>query len=332
MTEFDFVGLRTFVAVCEKRSVTDAARHLGTTQSAVSQRLKKLEEKSKFKLIDRQVRPIGPTAAGQALLQRAHRILSEVDRLDFELTRRTDLPIPELRLGIADSLGSALAPPLVAAIRSSVQQLAIRVDGSVDLCRLLLGRDLHAIFSSDPLQDRDELDRHEIYREPMIVACSLDPAAEGEDSFARLERLVRTLPFIRYSPVSPLARQIETHLRRLGIAPARDLEFNASETILEMVGHGLGWTITTPLCLLQSRVSFDTLAIGRLPADGVTRSFSFICRRNELGSLPASLIETSCKILQSRVVDRIAAELPWLVGSLSVACASRARLAAAEPS
>jgi DNA-binding transcriptional LysR family regulator len=321
MTELDFVGLRTFVAVCEKRSVTDAARHLGTTQSAVSQRLKKLEEKSKFKLIDRQVRPIGPTAAGQALLQRAQRILSEIDRLEFELSRRTELPIPELRLGIADSLGSALAPALVAAIRTSVRQLAIRVDGSVDLCRLLLDRDLHAIFSSDPLLDRDDLARHEIYREPMIVACPPDPLHEGEEGFARLERLVRSLPFIRYSPVSPLARQIETHLRRLGIVPGRDLEFNESETILEMVVHGLGWTITTPLCLLQSRVSFDSVAISCLPPGGVTRTFSFICRRNELGSLPASLIETSSNILESRVVQRVSAELPWLAGALSVACA-----------
>jgi DNA-binding transcriptional LysR family regulator len=331
MIEFDFVGLRTFLAVCEKRSMTEAARHLGTTQSAVSQRLKKLEQKSKFRLIDRQLRPIGPTPAGQALLQRARRILSEIDKLEFELSRRTELPIPELRLGIADSLGSALAPALVSTIRKSVSQLAIRVDASIDLCRLFLDRDLHAIFSSDPLQDRDDLERHEIYREPMILALPIEELVEGEADLPRLERLVRTLPFIRYSPVSPLARQIEVHLRRLGVVPARDLEFNESETILEMVRHGLGWTITTPLCLLQSRVSFDDVAVCRLSSSGISRSFSFICRRNELGSLSRHLFQTSSAVIQERVVRRIAEELPWLLGSVSVVpVASESALAAME--
>src|SRR5919199_819969 len=133
MTDVDLVGLRTFVIVCETRSLTKAARLLGMTQSAVSQRLKRLEDQSRFELIDRRLRPIGPTLAGQALLERARRILAEVDRLEFDLSRRADLPIPELRLGIADSLGSALVPPLVQRIRPSVRQLAIRVDASIDL-------------------------------------------------------------------------------------------------------------------------------------------------------------------------------------------------------
>ena len=319
MTDVDLVGLRTFVIVCETQSLTKAARLLGMTQSAVSQRLKRLEDQSRFKLIDRRLRPVGPTLAGQALLERARRILAEVDRLEFDLSRRADLPIPELRLGIADSLGSALVPPLVQRIRPSVSQLAIRVDASIDLTRLLLQRDLHAVVSSDPLQERDDLERHELYREPLVLV--LPPGPEGEDWSGRaaLERLVRSLPFIRYSPVSPLARQIEIYLRRSGFEPPRNLEFNESETMVETVRHGLGWAITTPLCLLQAGIGPGEVRVVRLPCGGMSRSFSFLCRKQELGPLSHQLVQASCAIIEARVVRRIAREWPWLHSSVTVA-------------
>lgn len=315
----DFVSLRTFLTVCEKQSLTEAARALRTTQSAVSQRLKKLEDQTKFCLLDRSLRPVGPTVAGQALLERARRILAEVGELEFELAERADLPIRELRLGIADSLGSALVPPLVQAIRSSVHQLAVHVDGSGELCQRLLERELHAIISSEPLQDRDDLERIEIYREPMVLIVPGNVTYVDDDSVEELRKLSAKMSFIRYSPVSPLARQIETHLSRFRIQPPRNLEFNESEAILEMVSHGLGWTITTPLCLLQARVALPKIGIHPLPAGGMSRAFTLIYRRNELGLLPGRLFHLCSTIIKERVVERITLELPWLMPHLSVA-------------
>jgi DNA-binding transcriptional LysR family regulator len=319
MIEVDFVGLRTFLIVCEKQSLTEAARVLGTTQSAVSQRLKKLEDQTRFRLLDRQLRPIGPTAAGQVLLERARRILAEVGQLEFDLAGRADILIRELRLGIADSLGSALVPSLVEAIRPSVTQLIVRVDGSADLGRLLIERELHAIISSDPLEDRDDVDRWEIYTEPMVLILPAGVPQGAGRSVESLRQLATSLPFIRYSPVSPLARQIEMHLRRLGLQPPRNLEFNESETIVEMVAHGLGWAITTPLCLLQARAVPSPVGVLKLPAGEISRAFTLLCRHDELGFLPRQLFQLSCTIIEERVIRRIGTEWPWLASRLSVA-------------
>lgn len=319
MIELDFVALRTFLTVCERQSLTEAARALGTTQSAVSQRLKKLEEQTKLRLLDRQLRPVGPTPAGQALLERARHILAEVGQLEFELSGRSETLIRELRFGVADSLGSAIVPSLVRAFRPMVEQLAIRVDGSADLGRLLLERELHAIISSDPLQDRDDLERLEVYSEPMVLILPMGLAYDAARGVEIMQRLSETLPFIRYSPVSPLARQIETHLRRLGLQPPRNLEFNESETVAEMVRHGLGWSISTPLCLLQARAIPGALGVHRLPAGGMRRNFTLLCRRNELGSLPNKLFQLTCTMIEERVIRPISAELPWLAPELSLA-------------
>jgi DNA-binding transcriptional LysR family regulator len=128
---------------------------------------------------------------------------------------------------------------LVEAIRPSADRLIVRVDGSIDLGRLLVERELQAIISSDPLQDCDNLDRWEMYSEPMVLILPEGLSQAAGCGVKSLFQLAASLPFIRYGSVSPLARQIETHLCRLGLQPLRNLELNESETIAEMVAHGL---------------------------------------------------------------------------------------------
>jgi DNA-binding transcriptional LysR family regulator len=315
LTELDLMGLRTFVAICEKGSVTDAARYLGMTQSAVSQRLKKLEDGCKFQLLDRQIRPIGPTSAGQLLLDRARRVLAEIDKLEFALSHESDLPIWELRLGVSDSLGGTLVPPLVRAIRETVHRLTVRVDNSTELGRRLLHRDLHAIVSSDHLPDREDLERHEIHREPLVIAVSNSVEFPVHDARAILDQLTKTLPFIRYTAGTLLALQIEVLLRRLSLEPPLDLEFNDSDAITEMVRQGLGWTITTPICLQQSRAPLDDLSVIPLPFGGTRRGFYFISRRDELGTLTPRLAKISKDILSAapklKLMQNLAGNYPY---------------------
>lgn len=317
MNGLDIPSLRTFVAVCELRSVTEAARHLGTTQAAISQRLKKLESMVRLQLLDREHRPIELTVPGQTLFKRALRILAEIDRLDHDLSVHSNLPLPELRIGVADSFGSTLVPSLVEEVKDAFVQLAVRVDSSSTICKLLIERELHAVVSSDALIDRDDLERHELFREPLVLVQRRD-AEPGLEGAQLLRWLAEERPFIRYSPISPLARQIETHLLRLGLRPKRRMEFNASEAIIEMVRHGLGWTITTPLCLLQARIGLDALDVRKMPVDGMSRSVSLLARRHELGDVPRGLANISRRIISEQVVGRIASELPWVAPKMLV--------------
>lgn len=318
MMEFDLVALRTFVTVCETGNLTAAGRLLGMTQAAISQRIKKLENEVRARLIDRDLRPIQLTPTGQLVYERARAILAEAGRLDADLLERSHLPLPELRLGVADSLGSTLVPPLVDAIKGDVAQLAIRVDSSANICKSLVQRELHAVISSDPLTGRGDLERYELYREPMVIVLRSREKAPGNSELATLEWLASHKPFIRYSPVSPLARQIEVYLSRLALEPPRNLEFNTSEAILEMVLHGLGWAITTPLCLVQTRIDFREISVLRLPSSDMSRAVSLLARRGELGSLPRRLAATSRTIIDEMVVKKIGQALPWLVPAMSV--------------
>lgn len=318
MSNIDLSALRTFVAISELRNMTEAARHLRTTQAAVSQRLKKLETQLRVRLIDRELRPIEPTSAGHMLLKSARRILAEIEQIEFALSERNDLPLRELRIGIADSLGATLVPPLVKEIRGSIDQLAIRVASSVDLCRLFLHRNLDAVISSDPLSQREDLERAELCFEPMVLVFNQAEKVDGDSELPMLKKLARERPFIRYSPVSPLAVQIETHLQRLHLAPLRNLELNASEGVLEMVRGGLGWTITTPMCLLQSGPDLRRLRVHKLPFANMGRSITLLARTHELGSFFERLTTISRSLIRRQIALRFGSELPWLIPMIKI--------------
>lgn len=79
MSSLDLQLLRTLVTVADIASITRAARLLGLTQSTASLQLQRLEERLEVKLLDRSQRGVVPTAAGEAFLVYARRMLALED-------------------------------------------------------------------------------------------------------------------------------------------------------------------------------------------------------------------------------------------------------------
>lgn len=68
MRRDEMADLIAFLAVAEERSFTRAAARLGTSQSAVSAVVRRLEERLGVRLLTRTTRSVSPTEAGQRLL------------------------------------------------------------------------------------------------------------------------------------------------------------------------------------------------------------------------------------------------------------------------
>jgi DNA-binding transcriptional LysR family regulator len=77
---FDPVQLRTFVAVTQTLSFTQAARRLGLRQSTVSQHVRKLEDAAGRLLFSRDTHSVELTEDGEAMLGFARTILAANDR------------------------------------------------------------------------------------------------------------------------------------------------------------------------------------------------------------------------------------------------------------
>jgi DNA-binding transcriptional LysR family regulator len=71
--------LRYFVAVAERRSMSQAALGLHLSQSALSEALRKLEVELGVELLERSSRGVAPTPAGEALVQEARAAIERFD-------------------------------------------------------------------------------------------------------------------------------------------------------------------------------------------------------------------------------------------------------------
>jgi len=71
--------LSAFLAVAEARSFTRAAAKLGTSQSAVSHTIKRLEARLGLRLLTRTTRSVAPTEAGERLIETLRPALDDID-------------------------------------------------------------------------------------------------------------------------------------------------------------------------------------------------------------------------------------------------------------
>ena len=100
-------GVSAFVTVVNTGSISEAARQLRLSKSAVSERLSELERALDANLIQRNSRQLALTEDGAAFLERAKRIVAEAEEAANEMARRRGEVAGPLRIacprGLADT-------------------------------------------------------------------------------------------------------------------------------------------------------------------------------------------------------------------------------------
>ena len=129
----DTESLRTLKTTVEAGSLTAAAQRLSMTTSAVSWKLKRLEQRLGRKLIDRQGHRIQPTGEARQLLEYADVIVRTHDRA-VQHFRLSDIE-GKLIIGITDDLASNQLPDFVHEfhLRHPGVRLEIRVEQQLAL-------------------------------------------------------------------------------------------------------------------------------------------------------------------------------------------------------
>lgn len=110
-------ALNVFVQVVETRSFAGTAGRLGISPSAVGKAIARLEAQLGARLFHRSTRSIALTAEGGLLLDRARRILAEVEALTGELSASQAAPRGLLRVSFP-LVGMLLMPTLSAFMRA----------------------------------------------------------------------------------------------------------------------------------------------------------------------------------------------------------------------
>ncbi|MBX2839227.1 MAG: LysR family transcriptional regulator [Gammaproteobacteria bacterium] len=123
-----FEDLQTFILVAEHRSIRKAADLLNRAPSAVSRRVKDLEQRLEVQLLTRTTRQVRLTPAGERFLEKARKIIEALEEAEASATADSHSISGELRITVPLSFGIKHLAPAISDFMTDNPRLKIDAD------------------------------------------------------------------------------------------------------------------------------------------------------------------------------------------------------------
>jgi LysR family transcriptional regulator, transcription activator of glutamate synthase operon len=241
--------LRYFVAVAHKKHFTQAAEELNLAQPALSQQIHQLERDLGVTLFERTSRRVRLTAAGEALLVRAERILAEVVRAQMEMQEYTGLARGRVVIGALQSLEAFRFPALLARFHMHYPgiEIVLREESTERLLELLDTGQLdltviQIIDGSWPLElTASSVVSEKLLTEELVLVVAPNHAL-AHHQHVTMEEL-RDESFVLFKPGSGLRHTVIQRSLGAGFTPRILFESGELGTIRSLVAEGLGVSV-----------------------------------------------------------------------------------------
>lgn len=176
----DLRQLTTLVAIADHGSFSAAARALYTVQSNVSGHIARLERELGVTLVDRQRG--GLTDEGVAVVERARRVIHELDDIVADMASRGDEVRGETRLGVIGTTARWLLPQLLTQVAKQHPGVHITVHegNTTNLMPRLLGGQIDAAIVHLPVDDPEVTVDPLFAEDLLLLAHNRHPLAQHE--------------------------------------------------------------------------------------------------------------------------------------------------------
>lgn len=264
--------LRYFVAVAETGNFTRASERSHVAQPSLSQQIIKLETEVGHKLFHRLGRKAVLTEAGTAFLERAKRILFEVENAAKELGDHPSLG-RRITVGAVQTVMPYLITPLLGALRESHPNLLVDAheDFRANLVRAVVEGDLDLAVVPLPVKE------HRVAVEPLLSEPLLLVVGKRHPIASRTSISVADLAgetFCSLGDSSSLATQIRAFFGDQKFQPRIGYRCAQVATLKQFVASGLGISLLPELS--RQPGDRDTLTYLRLTGSEPTRELVVI--------------------------------------------------------
>lgn len=267
-----------FKAVAENSSFTLAGRQLYVAQSAISRKIRLLEEELGDKLFKRVNKRIFLTPAGDTLLRYTNRVFQEIRNAALEISDLRDMKSGTLRIGSGMTACMYLLPPVIEDFRARFPQIEVQVvtgtaemlipqirDGKIDLGVLTL-----PIVAPDVEVTR-------FAREEMVLVAS----PKNRKLAKRRTLLAAELaeyPMIVFSRGTSTRALVDQYFERVGVAPVIAMESESVATIKPLVRINLGVSLL-PLQSVLPEARRGELHYLRIRDERIIRDIGLVCHK-----------------------------------------------------
>ncbi|MHB2169841.1 LysR family transcriptional regulator [Alsobacter sp. R-9] len=273
----DFLGLHAFVAIAERGSFQQAAAHLNLSQTALSHRMRKLEEDLGVRLLSRTTREVSLTPAGLDLLPKVKAMIEDLTVSLQELRQQGRVRQERLAIGCLPTIAAGRLPAALVRLRAAHPTVEIRVfDNSATEIAEAVASGTAEFGITLVASLRWDFETELLAREPFVLVCQSSHPLAGASgaSWSDLE----DIPLIRISPHTGNRMLIDDALGRRRESVSWRYEVQHVATAVAMVRAGLGMTVVPRLALETN--TMEGLAVLPLRNPSITRQIGIVSRRS----------------------------------------------------
>jgi len=292
--------LRYFLAVATAGNFTKAAARSDISQPSLSQQIINLERELGHKLFHRLGRRVVLTEAGKVLLDRARRIVLDVEDASKALH---DSPTLERRIkvGTVQTLAPYLLPPLLERCRDSHPNLLVNTheDFRPDLVNGVVDGDLDLAIVPTPVKD-PRISLEPLFTEPLLLVVGRNHPLATKAAIAAADLADENFVLLGHS--SSLAMEIERFCGDHDFVPRLGHRCSQVATLKALVALGSGISILPRIAFKPE--DKKTLVYRELSGRAPTREVVVIRHLQRYQTMGA---EQFLKILRATVADLVAA-------------------------
>ena len=291
------------IALADLRHFGRAAEACHVSQPTLSTQIRKLEEELGVALVERAPRQVMLTPVGVDIVERARRVLADVEQMRETARRTTDPEAGSVRLGIFPTLGPYLLPHVVPKIRTRfprLELLLVEEKTEVLLNMLRAGR-LDAAILALPLHE-DWLETEFLFEEPFMLAVpSNHPLASHRD--LQLSELIDQ-HLLLLEDGHCLRDQALEVCTLAGAGEKEGFRATSLETLRQMVAAGVGITLLPMLAVKPPVPHSQSIQLLSFKDPPPTRRLAMVWRRSSamgafLRQLAALLRDLPPRLLQA---------------------------------
>jgi len=282
----DLRQLSTLVAIADHGSFSAAARSLYTVQSNVSGHIARLEKELGVILVDRQRG--GLTDEGVMVVEKARRVLHELDDITAEIASRGDEVRGDARIGIIGTTARWLLPKLLTQITRQHPGVHVTVHegGTSSQLPRLLAQQVDAAIVHLPVDD-PEVTVEPLFAEDLMLLVHTRHHLADND----------TLPLVALAGEPLLLPPLGTGLRRVidraaagvGVELSPQVEIDGVRLLTSLVFEGYGAAIVPATAVPRWLTGeFHRITVPELPR----RVVGWVQRRRPSPGAPTRAVAT----------------------------------------
>ena len=295
--QIDFLGMQAFLSIVENGGFQTAAMQLNLSQTAISHRIRKLEEGLGVRLIARTTRELTLTDAGRALLPRVRTAMRELE-ISYETLRQHRDTAPQwLTFGCLPTLATSRIPAVLKHFSEIYPGVSVRMfDNSISEIAELVESESAAFGISVNAPTRFNLSIGKFAEEPFALVCPIGHRLLARSAVCWDDLIDETL--IRISLHAGNSTTIDDALGNRHSQFRWAYETQRTGAAIDFVRAGLGVTVVP--CL--AAISFPGVAALPLVEPQITRCLVTVTRTQ------TKLVPTA-NTLCEMIVDEIKAQL-----------------------